>query len=116
MSSCDRDITPAHVRQLMDKLIEHRFSDAQVGAFLAAFTVHGLQRRPEIVAECARAMAAHAVQVPFPVEERQKYIVADIVGTGGDGHNTFNASTAASLVLSGCQHKELLVAKVSRSA
>jgi anthranilate phosphoribosyltransferase len=66
---------------------------AQMGAFLM-----GLRVRGETVAEitgAARLMRSRMLTVPAPAD------AIDIVGTGGDGHATFNVSTCASFVAAG---------------
>lgn len=66
-------------------------SAAQMGAFLMALHIRG-----ETVAEItagAKAMRARALKVAAPAN------AIDIVGTGGDGHGTYNISTAASIVV-----------------
>jgi anthranilate phosphoribosyltransferase len=63
---------------------------AQVGAYLAALRVRG--ESAEVIAASAAVMRAHAE--PVPVEN-----VIDVVGTGGDGFDTFNVSTAAAIVV-----------------
>jgi len=66
---------------------------AQKAAFLAL-----LRGRGERVAEitgAARLLRARMTRVPAPAG------AIDIVGTGGDGHGTYNVSTAAAFVVAG---------------
>ncbi|GAA6016172.1 hypothetical protein JCM11491_003754 [Sporobolomyces phaffii] len=73
---------------------------SQIGAFLAALRMTGKDGRPEIVACCAQVMREHAREIRVePVDGLGP--VCDIVGTGGDGHNTFNVSTTAGIVAAG---------------
>lgn len=72
---------------------------AQVGAFLLALHNARVERRPENLAAAADALRARAVKIVF--EDGDKDFVVDIVGTGGDGHNTFNVSTTAAIVAAG---------------
>ena len=65
----------------------------QMGAFLMALRVRG-----ETLAEltgAARFMRANMLTVEAPAG------AVDIVGTGGDGHNTYNVSTCAAFVAAG---------------
>ena len=73
-------------------------SPAQIGAFLTALKLSGSEHSYETLCTCAHVMMAHAV--PVSVECPDDFYV-DIVGTGGDGHNTFNISTAAAIVAAG---------------
>ena len=72
---------------------------AQVGAFLAAMHIHRVERRPECLSAAATVLRARALKAT--IEDDDKDFVVDIVGTGGDGHNTFNVSTAAAIVAAG---------------
>jgi anthranilate phosphoribosyltransferase len=76
----------------MDEIMTGNATPAQIGAFLAALRVRG--ETAEVVAACARAMQQHAE--PVPVDD-----VIDICGTGGDGIDTLNVSTAAGFVVAG---------------
>ena len=78
----------------MSELVEGRCSEAQVGAFLAALTVERLT--PVILAACARALREHAVPVTLPPSVSS---CMDIVGTGGDGADSFNVSTASAFIV-----------------
>ncbi|SCZ98108.1 BZ3500_MvSof-1268-A1-R1_Chr3-3g06577 [Microbotryum saponariae] len=73
---------------------------AQIGAFLAALRFSGKDGNPLIVAECAKVMQSHAATVDVG-EGLGEGPVCDIVGTGGDGQNTFNVSTTAAIVAAG---------------
>ena len=67
---------------------------AQIGGFLMALRVRG-----ETVAEitgAARAMRSKATRITAPPD------AMDTVGTGGDGSGSYNISSAASFVVSGC--------------
>ncbi|MFP6731847.1 MAG: anthranilate phosphoribosyltransferase [Alphaproteobacteria bacterium] len=69
-------------------------TQAQIGGFLM-----GLRVRGETVDEITggvTTMRAKMTKID-PVEGAM-----DVVGTGGDGHNTFNISTAAAMVVAGC--------------
>lgn len=72
---------------------------AQVGAFLLALHNARVERRPENLAAAADTFRARAVKIVL--EDGDKDFVVDIVGTGGDGHNTFNVSTTAAIVAAG---------------
>jgi anthranilate phosphoribosyltransferase len=85
-------------------------SPAQIGAFLTALKLSGREHSYETVCACAQVMMAHAV--PVSVESPDEYYV-DIVGTGGDGHNTFNISTAAAIVAAGAGARVIKVWSLS---
>jgi len=84
--------------------LEHIFTpDAvlpvQVGAFLTALHINRVERRPESLAAAAEVLRGRALTAA--IEDADKDFVVDIVGTGGDGHNTFNVSTTAAIVAAG---------------
>ncbi|KAH0832291.1 hypothetical protein J3R83DRAFT_13290 [Lanmaoa asiatica] len=84
--------------------LEHLFTPdvvppAQIGAFLAAMHIQRVERRPENLAAAAEVLRSRALKAA--IEDDDKDFVVDIVGTGGDGHNTFNVSTTAAIVAAG---------------
>ena len=83
--------------------------DAQVAAFLTAMHLLGVDRRAEVLAAVAGILRERAVRAN--VIDYDKDFVVDIVGTGGDGHNTFNVSTTAAIVAAGAGAR---VCKASR--
>lgn len=87
----------------VEKAIDHltspnAASPAQIGAFLTALTLSKRDRTSEILSATASAMMKYAVNIS--VDHPSDFYV-DIVGTGGDGHNTFNVSTSAAIVAAG---------------
>ena len=71
----------------------------QIGAFLTALHISRIERRPESLAIAASLLRSKAI--PASVDRGDEDFVVDIVGTGGDGHNTFNVSTTAAIVAAG---------------
>jgi anthranilate phosphoribosyltransferase len=82
---------------------------AQIGAFLTVLHVHRIERRPDYLAAAADVLRERSIK---PVVEHASDFVVDIVGTGGDGYNLFNVSTAAAIVAAGAGAR---VIKVMRS-
>lgn len=71
-------------------------SDAQIGAFLIALKMKG--EAVSEIAGMARAMRTSAVHI-YPQVDGP---LLDTCGTGGDGTNTLNISTAAAIVVASC--------------
>ncbi|KAG6336255.1 hypothetical protein ID866_2832 [Astraeus odoratus] len=71
----------------------------QIGAFLAVMHMRKLERCPKNLVAAAEVLHERALKAA--VEDGDKDFVVDIVGTGGDGHNTFNVSTTAGIVAAG---------------
>jgi anthranilate synthase/phosphoribosyltransferase len=67
----------------------------QLAAALVSMKVRG--EHPNEIAGAATALLENAA--PFP---RPDYPFADIVGTGGDGSNSINISTASAFVAAAC--------------
>jgi anthranilate phosphoribosyltransferase len=74
-------------------IMEGNGTPAQIGAFLALLNLD--RCTPDIVSRLASTMRENAVNVQVP---REGDMIVDIVGTGGDGQDTFNISTAAALL------------------
>ena len=85
-----------NARSLMQRWLNDEISDVQTGAFLSALRAKGCTG----VELCS--MAEELLNVcKLPVERPNLYMV-DTCGTGGDGANTFNISTAVAFVASSC--------------
>ena len=83
-------------RSLMQRWLNDEISDVQTGAFLSAFRAKGCTGVE------LSAMAEELLNVcELPIARPDLYMV-DTCGTGGDGANTFNISTAVAFVASSC--------------
>ena len=90
-----KDMAPDEAAAAMNTIMDGNATPAQAGAFLAALRMKG--ETAEEIAALARVMRAHAVTVK-PVTEKT---LVDTCGTGGDGAQTFNISTACAFVAAG---------------
>ncbi len=86
------NLTYDEAYQTMDEIMSGEASEVQMSAYLTAMSMKG-ETIEEITAS-AEAMRAHCVRLLNDED------VLEIVGTGGDGSNTFNISTTSSIVIS----------------
>jgi anthranilate phosphoribosyltransferase len=85
------DLSRAEARGTMAVIMSGEATQAQIAGFLVALRAKG-ETAAEI-AGCAEAMREHVLRV-----SPARTDLVDVVGTGGDGANTYNISTAAALV------------------
>ena len=85
------DINSEEMQSVMRQIMAGEATPAQVGAFLVALRIKG-----ETIDEIAAATRVMR-ELATPVQINADHLV-DIVGTGGDGANLFNVSTAACFV------------------
>ncbi|MCL5042958.1 MAG: anthranilate phosphoribosyltransferase [Gammaproteobacteria bacterium] len=86
------DLTTEEMQDVMRQIMTGQCTDAQIGGFLVA-----LRMKSESIDEitgAAQVMRELASQVEIKAER-----LVDTCGTGGDGANIFNVSTAAALVV-----------------
>lgn len=86
-----RDLSYECAREVMDEIMSGKASQLYIGAYLTALRMKG-ETIEEITASAA-GMRQHCTRLLHDME------VLEIVGTGGDGANTFNISTTASIVV-----------------
>jgi anthranilate phosphoribosyltransferase len=77
----------------MAEILAGGASDIELAGFLAALRARG--ETVDEIAAAARAMRSKALMVDAPAD------AIDTCGTGGDGADTFNISTAAALIVAG---------------
>ena len=87
------DLSTEEMQDVMREIMTGQCSEAQIGAFLM-----GMRMKSESIDEIVGAVSVMrelASQVELPSLDN----VVDVVGTGGDGANIFNVSTAAAFVV-----------------
>ncbi len=94
------DLTAAEAQEAMNVIMTGGATQAQIGAYLVALRMKG--ETVEEITGSARAMRANAVKVQLG---DRSTLVYDTAGTGGDGAQTFNISTAAAFVIAGTGRK-----------
>lgn len=77
---------------VMDEIMGGQASPVQMSAFLTAMSMKG--ETIEEITACAAGMRRHCIKLLHDMD------VLEIVGTGGDGSNSFNISTTSALVVS----------------
>lgn len=103
------DLTEGEMIEVMDQIMSGEATPAQIAAFITALRMKG-----ETVAEitgAARVMRERATRIRVGRDvldidrddiNIDRETILDVVGTGGDGTNTFNISTTVAFVVSAC--------------
>ena len=93
------DLSTEEMRDVMRQIMTGQCSEPQIGAFLM-----GMRMKSESIDEIVGA-ASVMRELCVKVDLEDLDGVVDIVGTGGDGANIFNVSTASAFVLAaaGCK-------------
>lgn len=86
------DIGYETAKAVMDEIMSGNATDVQKSAYLTALSMKG--ETIEEITGSAEMMRDHALPVNHGMD------VLEIVGTGGDGSNSFNISTTAALIIS----------------
>lgn len=86
-----KELTRSEMRILMEGILENKYTDIQKAAILTALSVRG--ETSIEVGEGVRYLREIAHEAPSGKD------AIDIVGTGGDGLNTINISTASSFIV-----------------
>nr|WP_299240863.1 anthranilate phosphoribosyltransferase [uncultured Halomonas sp.] len=87
-----RDLGYDDTHAVMRHIMTGDATDAQIGGFLIGLSMKG--ETVDEVAAAAQVMRELMTPVTVPLDD-----LVDIVGTGGDGANLFNVSTASSFVV-----------------
>ena len=85
------DLTAEEALEVMNEIMDGKASPVQMSSYLTALSLKG-ETIGEITGS-ARGMRDHCIRL---LHDRE---VLEIVGTGGDGANSFNISTTSSLVI-----------------
>lgn len=88
------DLTYDEAYQVMNEIMDGATTQVQNAAFLAALSTKSARAETiDEISGCAASMRAHALKVDHDMD------VLEIVGTGGDGAQSFNISTVSAFVL-----------------
>ena len=92
------ELTAEESRQIMLNISRGMYPEAQIAALLTVFQMRGIT--VDELTGFREALMETRVPIDFA-----PYRPIDIVGTGGDGKNTFNISTCACFIVAGAGYK-----------
>ena len=81
-------------RDILQNIVQGKYNDAQIASLITVFLIRNIS------VEELTGFRDALLEMRIPVD-LSEYAPIDIVGTGGDGKNTFNISTAACFVVAG---------------
>ncbi|WP_019025953.1 anthranilate phosphoribosyltransferase [Colwellia piezophila] len=112
----NRDLSQAQSHDFFQQVLQGNITPALMASVLTALKIKG--ETPQEIAGAAIAIRSAATTFPARTNDE---IVADCVGTGGDGANTINISTTAAILAAACglkmaKHGNRSVSSMSGSA
>ena len=93
----NQNLTAEEAEQVMDEIMDGTAEQMNMAAFLTALRMKG--ETVEEITAFAKGMRKHGTKVPVEGD------VLEIVGTGGDGANSINISTTASIIVAAAGYK-----------
>lgn len=93
-----KSLTREEAHEVMRNMAAGKYNEAQIAAFISVYLMRSIEL--EEVLGFREALLSMAVQLDL-----SDFEALDIVGTGGDGKNTFNISTAACFAVAGAGYK-----------
>jgi len=93
-----QSLTKQEAAEVMKNIAAGKYNDAQIAAFVSVF----LMRSIELDEVIGFRDALLELAIPMDLSE---FDALDIVGTGGDGKNTFNISTCSCFAVAGAGYK-----------
>lgn len=93
-----KSLSREEARQVLLNISDGKYNDCQLSAFMTVFLMRSITT--EELTGFREAILERRVAVELNGED-----AIDIVGTGGDGKNTFNISTAACFVVAGAGYR-----------
>ena len=88
------ELSQKEAEDLLINITENRYNESQIASLLTVFQMRGI--KVEELLGFRNALLSTRIPIDF-----SEYKPIDIVGTGGDGKNSFNISTCACFVVAG---------------
>jgi anthranilate phosphoribosyltransferase len=92
-------LTRDEAKTILTNMAEGKYNESQIAAFITVYFMRSVS------VEEILGFREALLEMRVNMDELRAYNPIDIVGTGGDGKNTFNISTAACFVTAGAGYK-----------
>src|SRR4249919_690741 len=89
-----KSLSREQAKEVLHQISENVYSDAEIAAFITVYLMRS------ITIEELQGFRDALMELCVPVDLNGQDVI-DIVGTGGDGKNTFNISTLSSFIVAG---------------
>ncbi|GMM37370.1 anthranilate phosphoribosyltransferase [Saccharomycopsis crataegensis] len=105
------NLTPNDLAVALRLIFQQIPSDIQVASFLTALSLSKLDKDAKYISTAVQTILEFSDVPNINSSYCAGRIFTDIVGTGGDGQNTFNVSTSSAIVVAGIPNTNVVVTK-----